>query len=118
MGALAFDQGYGNTAVGHQALFSNVYGDYNTAIGQFSLQKHGSNSQGDGNTVVGNSAGKDLSGARYNTAIGYKALSANSSSYIGEGNVAAGYMTLFNNDASFNAAFWCTCNGNQHNGYS
>jgi len=69
-GALAsnYSSGLRNTAVGFQALNSNVYGDYNTAMGYRALYS----SKGNTNTAFGNQALLNCTGA-HNIAIGSNA---------------------------------------------
>src|SRR5438094_2626294 len=103
--------GFGNTAIGFDALFS-ANGSYNTATGYRALER---------NTTIGNTAtGADAlryntSGA-YNTATGYGALEYNTTGHAdtatglralysninGTGNTAHGYQTLFFNTSGTN----------------
>jgi hypothetical protein len=94
------DGGYagGNTAEGHNALFSLTAGVYNTAVGWFSLE---SNATGNFNTAIGAGA-LFATTADQNTAIGAGALFSNTT---GEANTAHGVFALFNNtDGSNNTA--------------
>ncbi|PYI95608.1 MAG: hypothetical protein DME98_15865, partial [Verrucomicrobia bacterium] len=86
-----------NTAVGSQALFSNVDGLFNNAVGAAALIL---NVDGFGNNAVGESALFFNSTAAENTAIGDVALAFNDFSLAGtaNNNVAVGGATLFNND--------------------
>jgi trimeric autotransporter adhesin len=103
------DGGYpgGNTAEGHNALFSLTNGSYNTALGYLSLK---SNSTGNFNTAVG--AGTlFVNTANQNTATGAGALLSNITGALntadgafalfsntgGPSNTAVGNMALFNN---------------------
>src|SRR6478735_7161264 len=94
------DGGYpgGNTAEGHNALFSLTSGGFNTAVGFFSLR---SNATGQFNTATG--AGTPLANtADENTATGTGALLSNTT---GPGNTANGAFALFSNTAGgFNTA--------------
>ena len=80
----------GNTAEGHDALFSDILGtgNYNTALGFHALY---SNSTGLSNTATGNSALADNVNGVNNTADGANALQNNSS---GSWNTATGYQAL------------------------
>src|SRR6476620_9530153 len=94
------DGGYpgGNTAEGHNALFSLTSGGFNTAVGFFSLR---SNAIGQFNTATG--AGTLLaSTADENTATGAGALLSNTT---GPNNTANGAFALFRNTTGgFNTA--------------
>ena len=80
----------GNTAEGHNALFSLTSGGYNTAVGFFSLRQV---TTGNFNTAVG--AGTLLSNtADENTAIGAGALLSNTT---GGANTATGAQALLSN---------------------
>jgi len=103
------DGGYpgGNTAEGHNALFSLTTGGYNTALGYFSLK---SNTASSFNTAVGAGA-LLLNNADENTAVGAGALLSNTTGALntangafalfsnteGPSNTAVGNMALFNN---------------------
>ncbi len=72
-----------NTAIGREALFSNVSGVSNTAIGAFVLKFN----TGSGNTGVGTSALASFVGGLSNTGVGFAVLSSLTS---GDRNVALG----------------------------
>ncbi len=79
--------GIHNTAIGSEALLSNVNGSSNTAVGHRAI---GLTASGGRNTAVGgfcmvNTSGND------NSAVGYSALSSNR---LGSGNVAMGYEAI------------------------
>jgi hypothetical protein len=86
-----------NTAVGAGALFSNTAGD-NTAVGANSL---GSNTSGTANTATGlNALGNNTIGSS-NTATGLQALQVNTT---GNANTAVGLNALNLNNGSDNTA--------------
>ena len=104
IGALYADKmGYRNTAIGYQALHSNLGGGgwdsgelaedgvQNTAIGYQALF---SNISGSGNTATGVQSLYSFNGglAAYNTANGYQALYSN---ILGRRNTAIGYKALY-----------------------
>ncbi|CUB21629.1 hypothetical protein BN2127_JRS7_02838 [Bacillus subtilis] len=62
-----------NVAVGASALRYND-GNYNTSVGQQSLQD---NTTGEYNTALGVNAGRQIKNANYVTALGYNALNSN-----------------------------------------
>jgi len=116
------DGGYpgGNTAEGHNALFSLTTGPFNTANGYEALR---ANTTGEANTANGaralasNTIGHDNTAngfqalylnttGNYNIAIGSDALHDNTT---GRGNTAIGYQALTNNTG----ASWNTANGFQ-----
>jgi hypothetical protein len=116
------DGGYpgGNTAEGHNALFSLTTGPFNTANGYEALR---ANTTGEANTANGaralasNTIGHDNTAngfqalylnttGNYNIAIGSDALHDN---ITGRGNTATGYQALTNNTG----ASWNTANGFQ-----
>jgi hypothetical protein len=72
------------TAIGYEALKAGG-GDYNTAIGAYSLNKLENGSR---NTAVGHGSLESLTGGSFNTVIGWSALNNN---IDGTGNVAIGY---------------------------
>ncbi len=76
-----------NSVHGHQALYSNVIGNFNTAVGAYT----GYYSTGDGNSFFGESAGTGLINGAYNTFLGRNtSTSLSGGSYmtvIGEGAV-------------------------------
>ena len=88
--------GFGNTALGFNALYFNTYTNFNTAVGNSALFE---NSSGGSNTAVGDEALSSNTSAYYNTAIGYSALS---STTTGGNNTAAGYRALWHNSAGTN----------------
>lgn len=106
--------GFGNTAMGQRALYSNVTGGGNTAIGFRVLQQ----STSGGNTGVGYSSLTWNTTGTSNTAMGYQSLnstrtgSGNSAvgvfavnvNQTGSENTALGYFALANTTASFNTA--------------
>lgn len=110
--------GFENTAIGYQALFSNNRGYFNTAVGSMALYSNTgtndfskgnntavgyqalfSNTTGDGNTANGGDAlSFNLSG-KYNTAIGTEALNqlgAFNGAAGGTNNIALGYLAGYN----------------------
>lgn len=103
-----------NTAIGFEALFSNVENDGNTAIGANALRQcvYGSN------TAIGNNALRSTTQASHNVAIGSDAMQFNmtggdnvaigssslSTNIQGGGNVAVGHNTLQLNKTSSNVA--------------
>jgi trimeric autotransporter adhesin len=90
-----------NVAFGLSALQNIVSGgNYNTAIGSFSLY---SNTSGFQNTAVGLNALRGNTTGNYNTALGINALDSNS---IGNNNVAFGNDAMqFNKSGSYNTSF-------------
>jgi len=97
----AMDGGSGNTALGHEALFSNTTGSKSTAIGYRSLCLQTGHLADDNmyNTAVGyealyHSNPTDLFNARENVAVGHQALKENT---IGSYNTAVGYQALLSN---------------------
>ena len=91
--------GNDNTAVGHNALFSNRFADYNTAIGESALY---SNTVGDENTAVGWLAMYRNTTGVSNTADGESALHRNTQ---GGDNTAIGSQALTSNTTgNFNTA--------------
>ena len=94
----------GNTAVGAQALFSNVDGSFNDAVGAFALLD---NTDGFGNNAFGDSALFSNVVGVENTALGDVALAFNDSMepVLANNNTAVGGAALFNNvDGSENTA--------------
>jgi hypothetical protein len=92
------DAGLQNTALGSQALASNVSGNFNTAVGTSSLFSNTSSS----NTAVGAFALFSNTAGSNNTAVGLESLSNNTTSF---GNTGVGYFTLLNNSTGiFNTA--------------
>jgi hypothetical protein len=108
----------GNVGVGGEALMSNTSGQYNTAIGLWSLS---SNTIGGGNVAVGQGALYRNVSASYNTAVGYAALGF---ATTGGTNAAFGGYALANATGQGNSAFGqaaltkaTTPNGNSAFGY-
>lgn len=89
--ALTHVWGMRNTAIGHEALKSNSFGNSNTAVGAFALW-----SQVDAglNTAIGDYALHDNYSGSYNTAVGAYTLRLND---VGENNIAFGYNALSKN---------------------
>ena len=83
--------GFGNTASGIGALFSNTTGGFNTASGAYAL---GPNTTGYYNTATGGLALQANTTGYYNTATGGLALSFNTT---GASNTASGASALYNN---------------------
>lgn len=81
--------GAGNTAIGKNALPSNLIGIGNTAVGNNALALN----QGTGNTAVGNGALLDNVTGVANTAVGVTALSSNTAN----NNTAVGGYALYVN---------------------
>jgi hypothetical protein len=81
--------GAGNTAIGKNALQSNLIGTNNTAVGNNALILN----QGTGNTAVGNGALLDNVTGVANTAVGVTALSSNTAN----NNTAVGGYALYLN---------------------
>jgi Chaperone of endosialidase len=91
-GALASDLGYGNTAVGFEALRDNVNGPENTAVGHLALAF---NTDGQGNTAVGEAALLNSAIGSDNVAVGRYALYDNTtaSENVGIGRDALRWVT-------------------------
>jgi len=90
--ALRYNTGDFNTAIGYHSLFSSsMTGNYNTAIGSFTIA---SNTSGSANTAVGYNALSRNRNSINNTAIGFESLYNNSS---GWSQAALGYQALYNN---------------------
>ena len=97
-----------NSAIGHDALYSNTTGDFNTAIGRATL---GSNTIGYMNTAIGTSALGSNNEGFFNTATGGGSLQLNTTGMnntatganalakntIGNNNTAQGASALYNN---------------------
>lgn len=75
---------YGNTAIGVNSNALNISGNYNTAVGYYSMLYSTSNN----NTSIGSNALLNLASGYYNTALGSGAGTSNVS---GHGNVFIGY---------------------------
>jgi len=112
------DYGERNTAVGYQALFSNLSGDDNTAVGDNALS---ANTTGSDNTALGYQALMSNSTGIQNTAIGYQALMG--TGVTGTGNTAAGYQALYSNSTgNYNSAYgyralYANTTGNNNTAY-
>jgi hypothetical protein len=89
--ALASNIGQANTATGFQSLFSNTDGFENTATG---VQALFSNTIGHDNTAYGDQALLSNTIGNQNTANGTSALASNAT---GVSNTASGYQALFSN---------------------
>jgi trimeric autotransporter adhesin len=97
VGAYAYSNkfnGTGNTAIGYFSMAPNIsrynYGNYNTAIGMFSLRE----SKGSGAVAIGYQASFSDTAAEGIVAIGRAALYSNNNKI---GNLAIGDSALFNN---------------------
>jgi len=112
--------GFGNTAMGQKALYSNTISGYNTAIGFRTLEENtshdntavgyftlNSNKTGTANTAVGSSSLDFNETGSGNSAFG--GFSLNSNRY-GNENTAFGYFTLSRNTGGFNTSVgaWST----------
>jgi hypothetical protein len=103
--------GFGNTANGYQALFSNTSGFNNLANGWKALY---SNTIGSGNSANGVSALYMNTTGSYNLAEGYNALTANTT---GDGNTSLGYVSLaYNSDGNGNTACGAASLGSNYHG--
>jgi hypothetical protein len=121
--------GVENTAIGFQALYSDIDGAANTAIGANALYSSKgvyntatgdnalySNTQGNENTATGANALFNNTTSGSNTADGFDALSSNTTGYrntatgvsalysniTGHGNTATGFQALYQNTGSNN----------------
>jgi hypothetical protein len=94
--SLTANDGYGNTAVGYNALYFNTTGDYNTASGTYALYH---TTTGASNTASGNAALNHNTTGGDNTANGSGALAYNTT---GGSNTATGFETLINNTTGAN----------------
>ncbi len=90
--------GYGNTATGNLALYSNTQGNYNVANGHTSLY---SNTTGQFNVAIGPDVLNSNIDGSHNTAVGYEALKTNTS---GSANTALGARALKTATGSSNVA--------------
>ena len=88
--------GAGSTAVGSNALFSNLSGTENTALGYYAMQK---NITGYYNTAAGWKAMTSNTNGHSNSAFGDDALGSNTS---GVSNSAVGLRALFSNTTGNN----------------
>jgi len=103
--------GYGNTATGPFALYSNSAGNYNVAVGEQALE---SNDTGSYNTASGTAALFSNVGGNFNTAAGYQALLNN---HTGSDNTADGEGALFlNMTGSYNTGIGLGALGNNEAG--
>jgi len=110
-GSISTSAGWGNTAIGLEALRNNKY-DGNTAIGWSALY---SNVYGELNTATGVMALCNNTGGSYNTANSAHVLSANTT---GTGNTASGAYALCSNMTGSNntaIGFLSNTNGNLSN---
>ena len=89
-------EGWYNTALGYQALFSNATGYYNAAIGSYALH---SNTTGYYNTANGSYALHSNTTGSENTATGLSALFYNTT---GSNNTATGHQALLWADTGSN----------------
>ena len=88
--------GYSNTAIGYQALYSNTNGNSNVAIGyQASL----GNTVGYSNIAIGYQAISTATSSIQNIAIGYQTLNRTS----GSSNIAIGYQASYLNTTGANS---------------
>jgi len=90
--------GFGNTAVGFQALYNTYNGADNTAVGDNALQN---NVSGGGNTAIGALALLNQQFGQLNTALGAQAMY---NSHFGSENVAVGLNALFQTQGRYNVA--------------
>ncbi len=104
---LANTTGYGNTAIGNKALYTNGTGAIiandegtrNTAVGEHAMY---ANTKGLYNTAVGYQALEANTTGYFNTALGYGTLGANVN---GQSNTAVGLVALtYNTSGLFNTA--------------
>jgi hypothetical protein len=83
--------GSGNNAFGYRALFNNTSGTYNNALGENVLL---ANTTGSNNNALGNQTLRQNTSGEYNNAIGYNALRTNTT---GRNNNAIGQYALYEN---------------------
>lgn len=110
----------GLTALGEEALTSNITGTGNTALGRFALK---TNTTGNFNTANGHSALYSNTSGNENTTNGSSSLYSNTT---GNNNTANGHNALFNNTignyntANSNDALYHNTTGNENtaNGFS
>ena len=88
---IPFIFGFGNTAIGFNALRSNTFGNFNTATGYNTLFN---NTTGGNNTATGGEALRSNTFGSFNTATGFDALNANTT---GDNNTATGDAALISN---------------------
>jgi hypothetical protein len=130
---LSFNRGSANTAFGSGALFSNIDGSYNTAIGYQALNKNTTqtwpsvavgyqalgnynNPAGGANVAVGYQAGNSLTTGPGNVAIGYLADSGNKvlgGTFIG--NTGGTSNVVIGNQANCQGTSACVVIGNTAN---
>lgn len=105
--------GFNNTANGVYSLFANTTGFYNTANGAYTLS---SNTTGDSNTASGSATLSSNEGGSQNSAFGSDSLSMNISgsrntatglqsirnNSVGNNNTGTGYRALISNDTGNN----------------
>jgi hypothetical protein len=97
--ALQATSAFHNTAMGFEALKSNVTGANNSAFGNQALTN---NTSGEKNVGLGSSALKDNTTGSFNTGIGYAVLTNNET---GQTNTAIGWESMYSNvDGNSNAA--------------
>ncbi|HPO68476.1 MAG TPA: tail fiber domain-containing protein [Candidatus Pacearchaeota archaeon] len=89
------DEGYYNTVIGYNSLFSNTTGSGNLALGTFSLY---SNTTGYNNTAIGSYSLRSNTTGYYNVAIGHNSLYYNET---GENNTAIGSYSLYKNTTGY-----------------
>jgi hypothetical protein len=103
--------GFGNSANGYQALFSNLSGFNNVANGWKALY---SNTSGSENSAYGTGALFMNTQGSYNSAVGYDALYMNTT---GNNNTSAGFFSLgYNSYGNNNTASGYYSLGNNSNG--
>ena len=83
--------GAGNVTLGYHSLLSNTTGNFNTAIGTWSLQ---ANIGGVQNTAIGYQALKNNTTGQKNTGLGMDSLRSNIS---GDSNTSVGYLSMQSN---------------------
>lgn len=105
--ASAYDDSFGNTAVGTTALANLTTGNFNTALGDRAL---GYSSAGTWNTAVGHGALLHTTGNE-NTGVGSDALGSNHS---GGRNTGLGHYALRQNQSSGNTAVGHRAGYNKH----
>jgi len=85
------NEGYFNTAIGYNSLYSNTTGSGNLALGPFSLYN---NTEGFFNVVIGSYSLYSNTAGKSNVAIGYQSLEYNTTGYS---NVSLGFVSLNKN---------------------
>jgi hypothetical protein len=87
-----------NTVVGYQSLYNNIDGEFNVAVGAWSLYKTTSS----GNSAIGYRSLYNNTNGQSNTAVGLQTLEENIG---GQNNTVIGYQSLKNNTTgSYNIA--------------